>query len=55
MVIVGYEGNNFLVLNSWSNQWRLDGYVWLTERYITWGVTGDLTVIDGWEKIRGAR
>lgn len=57
MVLVGYEtrpadGLLFRCLNSWGGNWRLGGTCWLTERYVSWERTRDLTIIDGWDRIR---
>lgn len=57
MVLVGYEtrpaeGVLFRCLNSWGARWRVGGTCWLTERYVSWERTRDLTVVDGWDRIR---
>lgn len=56
MAIIGCKKVNgeerFRVLNSWGKYWRDNGKCWLTDEYITWGRTRDLTVISGWERLR---
>lgn len=56
MVLVGYEtrpdGLVFRCLNSWGDRWRDGGTCWLTEEYVRWARTRDLTIVDGWDRIR---
>jgi C1A family cysteine protease len=58
MTIVGYKQSGgrdlFLVKNSWGTDWRESGYSWLTDVYICWQNTVDLTIIRGWQRIQGA-
>lgn len=44
MVIVGWDGTNFLVKNSWGTSWGANGFCLLTPAYITWDITTDLWV-----------
>ncbi|MCP4601172.1 MAG: C1 family peptidase, partial [Proteobacteria bacterium] len=59
MLIVGYKEDAgrvlFEVLNSWGTRYRDDGYVWLTDDYIKWRLTNDLTIIKGWKRLKNAR
>jgi C1A family cysteine protease len=57
MTIVGYtttelHGLIFEVLNSWGSRWREGGFCWLTDDYIRWTRTADLTIICGWERLQ---
>lgn len=44
MVIVGWDGQSFLVKNSWGTGWGANGFCLLTPAYITWDNTTDLWV-----------
>lgn len=56
MVIIGYRTvdgeTQFRVLNSWGKRWRDGGLCWFKERYITWGKTGDFTIVRGWKRLK---
>lgn len=45
-VIVGYRPGAFLVVNSWSVLWNVDGYVWVTDRHMGSDDVADLYVGD---------
>jgi C1A family cysteine protease len=58
-VIVGYEdtedeGTRFRILNSWGEDWRDGGYIWMKEDYITWDSTRDLQIVKGWSSLTKA-
>jgi C1A family cysteine protease len=60
MAIIGYEGHDehstlFEVVNSWTPEWRDQGFCQLTEQYITWTFTSDLWCVRGWEAMRDAQ
>lgn len=44
MVVVGYDGTNFLVKNSWGTGWGANGFCLMTPAYMTWDNTTDLWV-----------
>jgi C1A family cysteine protease len=44
MVIVGWDGTNFLVKNSWGTGWGANGFCLMTPAYLTWDNTTDLWV-----------
>ena len=44
LVIVGWDGTNFLVKNSWGTGWGNNGFCLMTPAYITWNNTTDLWV-----------
>lgn len=33
-MITGYDGDNFLLRNSWGSQWAYNGYAWLPGKYL---------------------
>jgi len=45
MVVVGKEGNNFEIRNSWGAGWRDSGYVWFTPEYLKASITKDIWVL----------
>lgn len=44
-VLIGYDGDRFLDLNSWGSSWGDHGKAWLSADYIAWSETKDLLVI----------
>jgi C1A family cysteine protease len=59
-VIVGYEdtesdGTRFRILNSWGDDWRDGGFIWMSEDYLTWDATRDLQIIKGWSSLIKAK
>lgn len=59
MLIVGYEhddfyGTVFEVLNSWGTDWKDGGFCKLSEDYVRWDLTRDLTILHGWDRLRKA-
>ncbi len=44
MVVVGWDGTNFLVKNSWGTGWGDNGFCKFTPDYMTWDNTTDLWV-----------
>jgi len=44
MAIVGYDGDVFDVVNSWSVEWGNRGYWKMTAEYLTWADTQDLWI-----------
>jgi C1A family cysteine protease len=44
MVIVGWDGTDFLVKNSWGTDWGAGGFFNMTPAYVTWDNTTDLWV-----------
>ena len=44
LVVVGWDGTNFLVKNSWGTGWGDAGFCLLTPDYMTWDETTDLWV-----------
>lgn len=42
MAVVAYEPGRFLLANSWGQNYRLHGCVWVTEDYIAWERTRDI-------------
>jgi hypothetical protein len=44
MVVVGWDGTNFIVKNSWGTDWGANGFCLLTPDYLTWNDTTDLWV-----------
>lgn len=44
MVIVGWDGTNYMVKNSWGGNWGDNGFCWFTPGYVTWDTTTDLWV-----------
>jgi len=49
MVIVGWSSKlgAFLVRNSWSKTFGINGYFWMSDDYITWSKTDGLWVVTG--------
>lgn len=45
MVIVGYDSDGFLILNSWGPNWGSGGFATLAPEYITWERTKSLWVV----------
>lgn len=46
MLVVGYEGERFRVLNSWGTYWGDGGFAWLDGAYLNWPRTQDLWALD---------
>ncbi len=44
MVVVGWDGTNFLIKNSWGTGWGQNGFCLFTPNYMTWDNTTDLWV-----------
>jgi hypothetical protein len=44
MVVVGWDGENFIVKNSWGTGWGAGGFWLMTPAYLTWDNTSDLWV-----------
>lgn len=44
MVVVGWDGTNFIIKNSWGTSWGLNGFCLFTPAYMTWDNTTDLWV-----------
>lgn len=44
MVVVGWDGTNFTVKNSWGGNWGDNGFCYFTPDYLTWDNTTDLWV-----------
>lgn len=42
MAVVAYQPGRFLLANSWGDNYRLHGCVWVTEEYIAWERTHDI-------------
>lgn len=49
------SGLLFEAANSWTRDYRDDGFVWFTEAYMGWGMTTDVWACHGWENTRGLR
>ena len=45
MVVVGYDGDVFEVLNSWGDGWGERGYCRFSSDYLAWGQTQDLWIV----------
>jgi C1A family cysteine protease len=46
MVICGFHGDSFDVLNSWGNSWGANGWGCFSADYIAWSATRDLWTVD---------
>lgn len=42
---VGYDGDDFEVVNSWSEDWGARGYCTMAADYLTWAETTDLWIV----------
>jgi len=58
MLIIGWKTFDkrlyFRVLNSWGDDWRDGGLIWMSAEYIAWRRTQDLHIIYGWDRLQGA-
>lgn len=57
MAIIGYAEHPaydyvYLVANSWGRDFRDDGLFWMTEKFLTWEKTRDLTAVAGWKLLQ---
>ena len=48
VLIVGYDGKNFLIRNSWGDKWGIDGYFWMPYEYVL-----DSDLADDFWMVRG--
>ena len=46
LCVVGYDGDVFEVLNSWSTAWGADGYCKFNADYLAWSGTRDLWIVE---------
>lgn len=46
MCIVGYDGDNFDVVNSWGTGWGSSGWCRFSADYLTWGSTRDIWIVE---------
>lgn len=50
----GLYGLLFEVANSYDDDWRDDGCCWITEDYLRWVLTKNLTIVYGWKRLQEA-
>jgi hypothetical protein len=46
LVCVGYEDDDFLILNSWTDEWGENGYCWFKASYIAWMETASILIVE---------
>lgn len=54
LCIIGYDGNHFEIVNSWSTEWGYGGYVWFTAEYLMWEESNDFWMVEQAPKFSGA-
>lgn len=55
MCICGYDADGFMVVNSWTRDWRSLGFAWLTPQYIASSISSDFWAVFAWKSIVEAR